>query len=211
VPITHTFVSGKADGGDATVVRPSNWNATHSGNAEVGAPAWVPTVGFSAVSNVTGGNLGINGGTFAAQVFVPAPLALRSLQYRNTDTATARSMEWGLYRDDGSATCTRVADGTDSFTPGAASNRTSAATGAPVSIVPGVYWLAVRNTGGATNFQVGLVTSGDSAAGLIGIQIQTLGSALGATLDMTTGWTRTSTNIFVAYLRGSVFGEGSAF
>jgi hypothetical protein len=30
MPITHTFVSGKSDGGDATLVRPSNWNATHT-------------------------------------------------------------------------------------------------------------------------------------------------------------------------------------
>jgi len=30
VTITHTFVSGIADGADATVVRPSNWNAAHT-------------------------------------------------------------------------------------------------------------------------------------------------------------------------------------
>jgi hypothetical protein len=30
VTVTHPFVSAVADGGDATVVRPSNWNATHS-------------------------------------------------------------------------------------------------------------------------------------------------------------------------------------
>lgn len=29
MPVTHTFVSAKADGGDATLVRPSNWNAAH--------------------------------------------------------------------------------------------------------------------------------------------------------------------------------------
>jgi len=28
--ITHTFVSGKADGGDASLVQPSNWNAAHN-------------------------------------------------------------------------------------------------------------------------------------------------------------------------------------
>ena len=28
--ITHPFVSTKADGGDATLVRPSNWNANHT-------------------------------------------------------------------------------------------------------------------------------------------------------------------------------------
>jgi len=27
--IKHTFVSGKSDGGDTTLVRPSNWNAEH--------------------------------------------------------------------------------------------------------------------------------------------------------------------------------------
>lgn len=30
--ITHTFVSGISDGSDATLVRPSNWNAAHSGS-----------------------------------------------------------------------------------------------------------------------------------------------------------------------------------
>lgn len=30
MPVTHTFVSGKADGGDSTLVQPSNWNASHS-------------------------------------------------------------------------------------------------------------------------------------------------------------------------------------
>ena len=28
--LTHTFVSAKADGGDSTLVRPSNWNAEHT-------------------------------------------------------------------------------------------------------------------------------------------------------------------------------------
>lgn len=30
MPVTHTFVSAKSDGGDATLVRPSNWNADHT-------------------------------------------------------------------------------------------------------------------------------------------------------------------------------------
>ena len=28
--VTHTYVSGKADGGDTTLVQPSDWNATHT-------------------------------------------------------------------------------------------------------------------------------------------------------------------------------------
>ena len=33
--IKHAFVSGKADGGDASLVRPSNWNAAHEGAVEI--------------------------------------------------------------------------------------------------------------------------------------------------------------------------------
>jgi len=33
VAVTHLFVSAKADGADATLVRPSNWNAAHVGTA----------------------------------------------------------------------------------------------------------------------------------------------------------------------------------
>src|SRR4030043_649388 len=33
MPIAHVFVSAKADGPDATLVRPSDWNADHSGDA----------------------------------------------------------------------------------------------------------------------------------------------------------------------------------
>jgi len=30
VSVTHAFTSGVADGGDAALVRPSNWNAVHT-------------------------------------------------------------------------------------------------------------------------------------------------------------------------------------
>jgi hypothetical protein len=33
--VTHPFVSAKADDGDATLVRPSNWNAAHTPSAEL--------------------------------------------------------------------------------------------------------------------------------------------------------------------------------
>ena len=29
MPVEHAFVSAKSDGGDATLVRPSDWNADH--------------------------------------------------------------------------------------------------------------------------------------------------------------------------------------
>lgn len=36
--IKHAFTSGKADGGDASLVQPSNWNADHTVDAEVNLP-----------------------------------------------------------------------------------------------------------------------------------------------------------------------------
>lgn len=34
MPITHAFTSAKSDGGDATLVRPSDWNADHDSTHE---------------------------------------------------------------------------------------------------------------------------------------------------------------------------------
>ncbi len=34
MPVKHAFVSAKTDGADATLVRPSDWNASHSGSSD---------------------------------------------------------------------------------------------------------------------------------------------------------------------------------
>ena len=48
ITVTHPFVSAIADGADATVVRPSNWNATHS---------------LSGTVDVANGGTGLSAGT----------------------------------------------------------------------------------------------------------------------------------------------------
>ena len=48
ITVTHPFVSAIADGADATVVRPSNWNATHS---------------LSGTVDVANGGTGLSSGT----------------------------------------------------------------------------------------------------------------------------------------------------
>jgi hypothetical protein len=41
--VKHKFVSGKVDGGDSTLVRPSNWNDTHAvEDGTVSAPTIAP-------------------------------------------------------------------------------------------------------------------------------------------------------------------------
>jgi hypothetical protein len=64
MPVKHAFTSGKADGGDATLVQPSNWNADHV------SPAWLAFAythaagDYSSISNaaaltaIEGGNWG---------------------------------------------------------------------------------------------------------------------------------------------------------
>jgi hypothetical protein len=46
VAVKHAFTNPKSDGGDATVVRPSDWNASHTG-------VWVRRLTANAVSAVT--------------------------------------------------------------------------------------------------------------------------------------------------------------
>src|SRR5215471_13319825 len=58
--ISHMFVDPKPDGADATVVRPSDWNAAHSISGSV---AFSELTGNIAVSQMAGGS-GAAAGTF---------------------------------------------------------------------------------------------------------------------------------------------------
>lgn len=60
MPIKHIFQSGKTDGGDNTLVRPSNWNDNHTGS-----PDFLQT----SVANVSG-NYTVASGDYA--IFVTA-------------------------------------------------------------------------------------------------------------------------------------------
>lgn len=99
------------------------------------------------------------GGARFMPFYLPAPMLLQEVTVRNTDAASARNAEWALYKQVGvSNTMSRIADGTWSFTPGAASNRSSTASSAPVYLEPGVYWLGIRNTNTSRVFTVGVIS-----------------------------------------------------
>jgi hypothetical protein len=67
ISVTHAFVSGVADGADATLVRPSNWNAALVTSMATGkllgrttaAAGSFEEITPSADLTFTGGNLGI--------------------------------------------------------------------------------------------------------------------------------------------------------
>jgi hypothetical protein len=152
------------------------------------------------------------GGTTLVPILIPSAMFVQSLSIYNTDTGTARSWEWRLFRepDAGGATLEEVPgiNGSESFTPGgAASVRTDDAT-TPGLILPGMYWLAVRNTHGSNTFGIGTAAAG-TINGNAG-RTKTIGSALTTTLDAVTGWSNVTAPLG-ARLNGRVFAEGAAY
>jgi hypothetical protein len=77
VTVTHPFVSAIADGVDATVVRPSNWNATHSltGTVDVAnGGTGASTASITSFNNITGYTAaGATGTTSTNLVFSASP------------------------------------------------------------------------------------------------------------------------------------------
>ncbi len=211
--ITHEFVSAKADGGDATLVRPSDWNAEHIITAGSQAVAFAP--GASRVGDAYGTTSAItaNGGAIANPIHVIAPMQLQSGRFRNTDSSGARSFEWRLYQDVGTNVLEEIpgANGSSSYTATVSSVRDVDAVSAPVLIMPGVYWLVFRNTHATNTFGFGYtaIASSTLGAGITLVSASTI-SALGSTIDFTAAGdeftTGGLTRLYGMSLTGRVFG-----
>jgi len=158
-----------------------------------GGPLQTPT---------TARNLPVSGGAVQIPIVVPARMTFQTLTIRSTDAASLRTAEWGLYDDRDVATATRLASGTYSFTPGAASNQDSSA--GSVLVPPGMWYLVIRNTSATQTFGLGEQAGGTMAPTTE--KTQTLGSALGATLNLVTGWS-SITAISGVILRGTQAGD----
>lgn len=161
--------------------------------------------------------LAANGGSIAIPILITGHMLLQDLMLRNADTATARSAEWRLYQqylnngNSGENTLTFVTgtDGTFSFTPVAASIRTSAPSGVPVYLPPGFYWLVLRNTHATSTFALSCGPLGTFQNNQM--QTKTLSSALGTTLDFVAATWAKNTNTPAVILQGRVFGQTTAF
>lgn len=111
-----------------------------------------------------------NGGAILVPIFLPAPMLLQSCSVWNTDTSLARTGEWRLFYQKLQASTTFAevpnANGTWSFTPGAASRVSSNAQLLPTLIAPGLYWLGIRNTHATVGrtFGVGVDANAGSVA-----------------------------------------------
>lgn len=184
---------------------------------------WLPYI-YPATLSMTGAitstNLAANGGSIAIPLYLVAPMLLESVSARNQDTATARTWGWDLYEqylNNGNGaenTLTRIAasNGNETFTPSAASNRTLAASGAPIFLPPGVYWLVVQNRHATSTFAIGWVapTTGINLNKNI-VQTKTTTNPNGATLDFVAATWATSGNTPIVRLNGRVFGDTTDF
>lgn len=196
-----------ADSAEATGVK---WASSSVGRTPYGLPvgfsaaeAWSINVSLAAVSAG-------NGGALRVFVEVKSPLYLQQIALFSGDTASARSAEARVYLEPtaGSATANFVTgtDATFSFTPTAVSKRSASVSGAPVLLLPGAYWVVVRNTSTSQTFGIRrsssatVFVSSDTASHTL--------AALGATLDLDTGWTSTGTGAVM--LEGRVLGRTTA-
>lgn len=213
IGLTATDTDGDGEFDTVTI----SATATSSSSAsEVGYAPYAFPLGFGLSANdtfTTASNLAAAGGAIYSPIVVTTTMLLQACKFRSTDTGTARSWEWRLYQDTGSTTLPEVAgaNGSESFTPSAASTRTAAATGAPVTLTPGVYWVVLRNTH-ATN-TLGVAYSGTlpvsnpiQASGQV---VTSTISALGSTFDASVA-TTSFPRLFGIVLTGRAFGEGSS-
>lgn len=183
---------------------------------EESSAGWLPLAGGPGFSNAhsfgTDVALAAAGGAARVPIIVPSQMRVQQWGLFNGDTASARSAEIRLYRDNGTVTGEFVS-GTDasfSFTPGAASLRQAAVSSPGVRIPAGTYWGVLRNTHATNAFNIrrnspptigGLFMASATKSGL---------SALGATIDLDTGWSSAGT-LFAIWLEGLVIGRTSAF
>lgn len=73
--IKHPFQSGKADGGDASLVQPSNWNANHTIDSEVTFPA------VASPATPAAGNFNLFGKTLGNTRVMPAAVGPSGMDY----------------------------------------------------------------------------------------------------------------------------------
>lgn len=67
IQVKHKFASGKADGADATLIQPSNWNDTHDLTMATGTLLGRSTAGAGPAEEISiGSGLSLSGGVLSA-------------------------------------------------------------------------------------------------------------------------------------------------
>lgn len=187
----------------------------HKTYLEEGFQPFAAPIGYTPGHAYAGINtLAAVSGTIVIPIMLSGPMLLQAVTLLNNDVATQRTWRWDLYADDYNnvnaiprvATCSAP----ETFTPGAASVRTIAASGAPVFLKPGLYWLAIQNTHATSTFALGAQPPGGNFAPAVA-KTKTTGGTNGATLDIIAAtWTAVGATQAVL-LRGRAAGDTVAW
>lgn len=179
---------------------------------------WTPRAVPIGYDNTTGNNtavaLAANGGSVAMFLLVPAHMLVQRVVVFNTDSTLARTWAWDIYIDDvnNSNTLRRVvaSNGSDTFTAVGPTSHILDASGAPVYLSPGGYWLVIQNRHASNTFGIGSQASSANYAFQL-TQTKTTTNPNGATLDLVAAtWTKVTT-VFSARVDGRVFGQTTPF
>lgn len=153
-----------------------------------------------------------NAGALAVPIVVPTMMVVDSLSFRAVNGgSTARTAEWRLFRDTGSATLSEVSsvNGTFSYTDAPASGAMNVtSTACNIVVAPGMYWIVLRNTHAANALLVGV--DGTDVFSSKESQTNASVAALGSTIDLVTSWTKQAETPVVC-LNGRVMGQSSVY
>lgn len=186
----------------------------------IGSVGWTisafPTVFVASAAFTTALSLPADGGSIAIPMVVPAHMLCVGAEWRNTDTASARTVDCALYENrlnNGNGaenTAARIA-----LTAGQLSYTASAASikgidfDPIVYLPPGVYWLVIQNQHASNTYGIGS-TAASSAFARNSAETATITNPFGSTLDLVTGWSKV-TAMYAARLYGRVLGDTAPF
>ena len=174
MPIKHAFTSAVADGGDATQVRPSNWNADHTGivYCRKAADQSFSTTTFNDSTNMA---LAVPGaGTYAFEFFVFFTTNATTVGIRlSVNGPAASAIRWGVQNPMGAV---------------AAGNLVGQTQSAAYNAEP-VVFTAGPGTGGAMAVVIGSIVA--TAAG--NVQLRHGSETATATTILTGSWGRLTT------------------
>jgi hypothetical protein len=173
-----------------------------------GLAAIVPAMGLQvANAGVSSPVLTANGGAMLQPFLLPSSMLLQDISFRNGDTATARSMEFALYADNGNLLTPQVpgTHGSLAWTPAGVSTRFAPVDAPPTLIGPGFYWLCIRNTHPTNILTLGSVNVTVNTDQFFGAQTIANIPPLGSTIAAATLWTKINQTPN-CFLNGRAFG-----
>jgi len=143
--ITHPFVSAIADSGDATLVEPSDWNATHAIAAFADGLAYY-CFPYGVAIEPTGGVQALASSNLVrcTRFYLPFRLTVAQLVWRNPTPSGTVGM--AIYSADG--TTRELTSG------GVAAAAVNSVAITPVTLEPGFHWLAWTANNTTNTFQV---------------------------------------------------------